>query len=184
MSKSDLASPLDSKKVWTDAGYPATICIAIFHLAVCTMTALEASRLCVCLLHLSILTLLPVPVSTHGAMVFPRPRSSHGQILDDQNKCSCQHSAEGCYSQAGWPASSYCGLGCIGESCLYYHIGCYQVQSVIIRTRASHRPLVASRDAAHVPTATRARLAIFTQPREASRLLNPDKDAIPDPVPT
>ena len=69
-------------------------------------------------------SLSPVTVPAHGSMVRPPPRSSHNQVLDDRNKCACKEA--GCYSHAGWPASSYCGLGCIGESCLYFHIGRFQ----------------------------------------------------------
>ena len=70
--------------------------------------------------------LLPASVLGHGAMVYPQPRSSSGQVLDDANRCTCGVNGQSCYSSAGWPASVYCGTGCIGESCLYYHIGCFQ----------------------------------------------------------
>jgi hypothetical protein len=60
-------------------------------------------------------------VHGHGAMISPRPRSSHNQVLDDRNKCGSTDP----YSKAGTPGE-YCGLGCIGESCLYYQIGCFQ----------------------------------------------------------
>ena len=61
----------------------------------------------------------------HGAMIEPRPRSSHNQVLDDRNKCGCEKTKYGCYSKAG-KEGEYCGPGCIGESCLYYAIGCFQ----------------------------------------------------------
>ena len=62
----------------------------------------------------------------HGAMISPAPRSSHNQILDDKNKCGCSKTPEGCYSQTGRFVGEYCGLGCLGEACLYYQIGCFQ----------------------------------------------------------
>lgn len=65
-------------------------------------------------------------VHGHGAMVSPRPRSAHDQIYDDRNKCGCQNRPTGCYSNVGMSPGEYCGLGCIGESCLYYQIGCFQ----------------------------------------------------------
>lgn len=64
-------------------------------------------------------------VHGHGAMIFPPPRSSHNQVYDDQNKCGCEDTPGGCYSNASRPGF-YCGLGCIGEACLYYQIGCFQ----------------------------------------------------------
>lgn len=61
-------------------------------------------------------------VSGHGAMVFPAPRSSHAQTLDDRNKCGSKDP----YSKAGlYGGGEYCGVGCLGEACLYYQIGCY-----------------------------------------------------------
>lgn len=61
----------------------------------------------------------------HGAMVSPAPRSSHNQTLDRANRCGCQNNG-GCYSKVGLYEGEYCGVGCIGESCLYYQIGCFQ----------------------------------------------------------
>lgn len=58
-------------------------------------------------------------------MITPRPRSSHNQVLDSRNKCGCEKTPQGCYSNATSPGS-YCGPGCIGEACLYYAIGCFQ----------------------------------------------------------
>jgi len=72
-----------------------------------------------------IVSLLVAGVAGHGAMIEPRPRSSHSQVLDDRNKCGCENTPEGCYSKAG-REGEYCGVGCIGESCLYYAIGCFQ----------------------------------------------------------
>jgi len=60
-------------------------------------------------------------VAGHGAMINPRPRSSHSQTFDDANKCGSQHP----YSNASSPGA-YCGLGCLGDACLYYQIGCFQ----------------------------------------------------------
>ena len=68
------------------------------------------------------LLFLPAYVAAHGAMITPAPRSSHDQVLDDRNKCGSQDP----YSKAGFSPGEYCGLGCIGESCLYYQIGCFQ----------------------------------------------------------
>jgi hypothetical protein len=57
----------------------------------------------------------------HGNMINPRPRSSHSQTFDEANKCGSKHP----YSNATQPGN-YCGLGCLGEACLYYQIGCFQ----------------------------------------------------------
>ena len=59
----------------------------------------------------------------HGSMITPAPRSAHGQKYDDANKCSCKESGD-CYSNITGVAQ-YCGVGCLGEACLYYQIGCY-----------------------------------------------------------
>ncbi len=61
----------------------------------------------------------------HGNMISPPPRSAHNQKFDSRNKCGCASTPEGCYSNASAPGD-YCGLGCIGEACLYYQIGCFQ----------------------------------------------------------
>ena len=58
-------------------------------------------------------------------MITPPPRLAHSQKFDDQNKCGCASTPGGCYSNASAPGY-YCGLGCIGEACLYYQIGCFQ----------------------------------------------------------
>ena len=77
-------------------------------------------------------TMMVVDVAGHGSMITPRPRSAHNQNFDDRNKCGCQNRPSGCYSNASnpglhWPkGGQYCGLGCIGEACLYYQIGCFQ----------------------------------------------------------
>ncbi len=75
---------------------------------------------------LCLIAMLYTGVAGHGAMVEPQPRSSHGQVLDDRNKCGCENTPGGCYSKAGGEEGKYCGAGCIGEACLYYAIGCYQ----------------------------------------------------------
>jgi len=62
-------------------------------------------------------------------MVFPAPRAAHNQTLDEHNKCG----AADPYSKTGTMGNpptgigngEYCGVGCIGEACLYYQIGCY-----------------------------------------------------------
>ena len=64
-------------------------------------------------------------VSGHGNMITPAPRQAHNQRFDSRNKCGCASTPEGCYSNATSPGT-YCGLGCIGEACLYYQIGCFQ----------------------------------------------------------
>jgi hypothetical protein len=56
----------------------------------------------------------------HGNMISPMPRSMHGQVYDDRNKCGSTDP----YSNATHPGN-YCGMGCLGEACLYYQIGCF-----------------------------------------------------------
>jgi hypothetical protein len=70
-------------------------------------------------------TILAV-VYGHGAMVTPAPRASHNQILDANNDYGCNSAPGGCYSKAGFYPGEYAGVGCIGEACLYYQIGCFQ----------------------------------------------------------
>lgn len=60
-------------------------------------------------------------VAAHGSMLTPRPRSSHSQVFDDANKCGSTQP----YSNAS-SSGEYCGLGCLGDACLYYQIGCFQ----------------------------------------------------------
>jgi len=60
-------------------------------------------------------------VAGHGSVLNPKPRSSHSQTWDDSNKCGSSHP----YSNAS-RSGEYCGLGCLGDSCLYYQIGCFQ----------------------------------------------------------
>ena len=72
-----------------------------------------------------VFAMIVVGVESHGSMIYPPPRSAHGQKFDDRNKCGCASTPKGCYSNASAPGD-YCGLGCIGEACLYYQIGCYQ----------------------------------------------------------
>jgi hypothetical protein len=56
-------------------------------------------------------------------MITPPPRSAHGQKYDAANKCSCTESGD-CYSNIT-EGAQYCGVGCLGEACLYYQIGCF-----------------------------------------------------------
>ena len=66
--------------------------------------------------------LMALEVMGHGSMVYPKPRSSHGQTLDERNRCG----AKDPYSKAGLGGGGeYCGIGCMGDACLYYQIGCY-----------------------------------------------------------
>lgn len=54
-------------------------------------------------------------------MLFPVPRSSHGNDpAGTSTTCGSSHP----YSQAG-SAGQYCGLGCVGDACLWYQIGCF-----------------------------------------------------------
>lgn len=58
----------------------------------------------------------------HGGMVFPEPRNAAGQKpWGPTNKCNSQSP----YSTAGFYPGEYCGLGCVGDSCLWYQIGCF-----------------------------------------------------------
>ena len=56
-------------------------------------------------------------------MITPAPRSAHGQVFDEANKCSCRDSGD-CYSNVTG-STQYCGVGCLGDACLFYQIGCY-----------------------------------------------------------
>lgn len=74
------------------------------------------------MLAAAILVCMAIYVDAHGAMIWPRPRSSHNQTLDAHNKCG----AKDPYNKHGQTGpGEYCGAGCIGESCLYYQIGCF-----------------------------------------------------------
>jgi hypothetical protein len=57
-------------------------------------------------------------------MITPPPRQAHGQKYDAANLCSCKDTGN-CYSNIT-EGAQYCGLGCLGEACLYYQIGCFQ----------------------------------------------------------
>ena len=46
---------------------------------------------------------------------------SHRQTWDARNQCGCRKRPEGCYSNATY-AGVYCGVGCLGEACLYYQV--------------------------------------------------------------
>ena len=65
---------------------------------------------------------LPTLAFGHGSMLTPPPRQAHGQTA---NKGSSLCNATNPYSNASSPGF-YCGLGCLGEACLYYQIGCFQ----------------------------------------------------------
>lgn len=89
-----------------------------------------------------VLAVVPIAVDAHGSMITPRPRSSHDQVLDSRNKCGCEDTPEGCYSNATSPGA-YCGVGCIGSACLYYQIGCFQSCPVCSYTGKSLYPVAA-----------------------------------------
>lgn len=59
----------------------------------------------------------------HGSMITPPPRSAHGQTISADSRSLCNSTDP--YSNASSPGY-YCGLGCLGEACLYYMIGCFQ----------------------------------------------------------
>jgi len=65
-------------------------------------------------------------VAGHGGMVSPAPRSSvfNGKVTDpwDQRQ---QCGSSNPLSPAGFYPGEYCGLGCVGEACLWYQIGCF-----------------------------------------------------------
>jgi len=67
------------------------------------------------------LVVLVTGAAGHGAMVSPAPRSSHNQTYDDRNKCGSTTP----YSTTGMRKGEYCGIGCLGDACLYYQIGCF-----------------------------------------------------------
>jgi len=75
--------------------------------------------------RLVLLTFLVEQVAGHGSVITPAPRQAHGQRYDSANQCGCQDRPGGCYSNATSPGD-YCGIGCVGEACLYYQIGCFQ----------------------------------------------------------
>lgn len=67
------------------------------------------------------LAALVASAHAHGNMLSPVPRSSNAIDPDGEpNKCGSKDP----YSQAGSPGE-YCGLGCVGEACLWYQIGCF-----------------------------------------------------------
>jgi len=75
------------------------------------------------ILRLALASALAATVAGHAAMISPAPRSAHAQTFDAANKCDCQETGH-CYSNITGDAR-YCGLGCLGEACLYYQIGCF-----------------------------------------------------------
>jgi len=54
-----------------------------------------------------------------------RPRSAHNQTLDERNRCGAADPYSKTGSSTGLGDGEYCGVGCLGEACLYYQIGCY-----------------------------------------------------------
>jgi hypothetical protein len=85
-------------------------------------------------------------VAGHGAMSNPRPRSSHSQTWDDQNTCGSPDP----YSKATNPGV-YCGLGCLGDACLYYQIGCFQGCGTCSLKGKTLCPVMADLEAAGCP---------------------------------
>lgn len=69
-----------------------------------------------------LLATLPTIAWSHGSMVTPSPRQAHGQTISHGTSLC---NATNPYSSASSPGY-YCGLGCLGEACLYYQIGCFQ----------------------------------------------------------
>jgi len=58
----------------------------------------------------------------HGGMINPAPRNAAGQkVWSTSNKCGSSSP----YSTAGYYPGEYCGVGCVGDSCLWYQIGCF-----------------------------------------------------------
>lgn len=58
----------------------------------------------------------------HGGMITPVPRNAAGQkVWSKSNQCNSNTP----YSQAGYSPGEYCGVGCVGDSCLWYQIGCF-----------------------------------------------------------
>ena len=77
------------------------------------------------MLHRALLLSLASGAAGHGAMVFPAPRSAHNQTLDERNRCGAKDPYSKTGSSTGLGDGEYCGVGCLGEACLYYQIGCY-----------------------------------------------------------
>ena len=71
---------------------------------------------------LLVLSTLVAGAMGHGAMVRPAPRNAAGvDPLSSENVCGSKHP----YSQGGFYPGEYCGIGCTGDACLWYAIGCY-----------------------------------------------------------
>ncbi len=65
--------------------------------------------------------MLATPALGHGNMITPAPRSSNGlDPVGESNKCGSKSP----FSKADRPGE-YCGLGCVGDACLWYQVGCY-----------------------------------------------------------
>ena len=71
-----------------------------------------------------LLAAVPALVAGHGSMITPAPRQAHGQTASSTTSNSLCN-ATNPYSHASSPGY-YCGLGCLGNACLYYQIGCFQ----------------------------------------------------------
>jgi hypothetical protein len=61
----------------------------------------------------------------HGAMLNPAPRSSHSHTWDLHNKCGSITPYSKAQTRGVHITGEYCGLGCLGDACLYYQIGCF-----------------------------------------------------------
>lgn len=72
-------------------------------------------------MRITILAAVAAVVAGHGAMVTPAPRAAHNQTLDERNLCHAPNP----YSTAGRYPGEYCGVGCLGDACLYYQVGCF-----------------------------------------------------------
>ena len=59
------------------------------------------------------------------SQVFPPPRSAHNQTLDEHNRCGSSDPYSKTGASTGLGDGEYCGIGCLGEACLYYQIGCF-----------------------------------------------------------
>jgi hypothetical protein len=77
------------------------------------------------MLYNTLLLSAPLLIAGHGAMVYPPPRSAHNQTLDARNRCGASDPYSKTNSQTSLGDGEYCGIGCLGEACLYYQIGCY-----------------------------------------------------------
>ena len=71
---------------------------------------------------LLVLSTLVAGAMGHGGMVSPAPRNAAGvDPRARENACGSKTP----YSQGGFYPGEYCGVGCTGDACLWYAIGCY-----------------------------------------------------------